>query len=91
MIARYDITTKLSVTGRAEYFDDSNEVLTTPITGVPGFSSYSGSLGLNAKPAENVLFRLEYRGFYSAKAVFERSGSHTQTSNMITSNVAIWF
>jgi hypothetical protein len=91
LITRYDITSKLSVTARAEYFDDINEVLITPLTGVLGFSSYSGSLGLNAKPAENVLFRLEYRGFYSTKDVFERGGRPTQSSNMITSNVTIWF
>lgn len=91
LIARYDITPKLSVTGRAEYFDDSNEVLINPITGVAGFSSYSSSLGLNSKPAENVLFRVEWRGFYSTKDVFERNGSSTQTSNMVTGNVTIWF
>jgi hypothetical protein len=90
-IARYDITQKLSATGRVEYFDDGSEVMITPTTGVLGFSSYSSSLGLNAKPAENVLFRLEWRGFYSHKDLFERSGSPTQTSNMVTSNVTIWF
>jgi hypothetical protein len=91
LITRYDITPKLSVTGRVEYFDDDNEVMITPTTGVLGFSSYSSSLGLNAKPAENVLFRLEWRGFYSNKDLFERSGSPTQTSNMFTGNVTIWF
>lgn len=91
LIARYNITNKLSATARVEYFDDSHEVLINPITGVGGFNSYSGSMGLNAKPAENVLFRLEYRTFYSTHNVFERSGVAVKNSNMITSSVAIWF
>jgi hypothetical protein len=91
LIARYDITKKLSATGRVEYFDDDNEVMIIPTTGVLGFSSYSSSLGLNAKPAENVLFRLEWRGFYSSKDMFERSGAPIQTSSMVTGNVTIWF
>jgi hypothetical protein len=91
LIARYDITKKLSATGRIEYFDDDSEVMIAPTTGVLGFSSYASSLGLNAKPAENVLFRLEWRGFYSSKDMFERSGSPTQTSNMLTGNVTMWF
>ena len=91
LIGRYDLSPKLSVTGRAEYLKDRHEVLINPITGVAGFSCYSGSLGLNAKPAENMLFRVEYRGFYSVKDVFERGGSPTQTSSMLTGNVTVWF
>jgi Putative beta-barrel porin-2, OmpL-like. bbp2 len=91
LIARYDMTPRLSVTARAEYFDDSNEVLTTPITGVIGLSSYSGSLGLNSKPAENMLFRMEYRTFYSTNKVYERGNSPVKNSDLITTSVAIWF
>ena len=91
LIARYNISKKLSATGRVEYFDDDSEVLITPATGVLGFSTYSGSLGLNAKPAENLLFRFEWRGFYSTKYLFERIETPSKTSNMITGNVTIWF
>jgi hypothetical protein len=91
LVARYAFTNKISATVRAEYFEDSNEVLVNPLTGVPGFNSYSGSLGLNAKPAENMLLRLEWRTFYSAKDVFERGGDPVNDSNLITSSVAIWF
>lgn len=91
LIARYDFTKKLSVTARAEYFDDPNEVLIKPISGVNGFNSYTGSLGLNAKPAENVLFRAEYRTFYSTRHVYERSGTAVKNSNLITTSMAIWF
>lgn len=91
LIARYAFTNKISATLRAEYFEDSNEILVNALTGVPGFNSYSSSLGLNAKPAENMLLRLEWRTFYSAQEVFERGGNSVNNSNLITSSVAIWF
>lgn len=91
LIARYNITQKLSATARIEYFDDDDEVQITPTTGVFGFSTYSSSLGLNAKPAENVLFRLEGRSFFSSKDMYERNGSPAKTSGMITGNLTIWF
>lgn len=91
LIARYNLTPKLSTTARVEYFNDPDEVQIMPATGVIGFSSYSSSLGLNAKPAENVLFRMEWRGFYASKNIYERNGSPTQTNQMITGNVTIWF
>jgi hypothetical protein len=91
LIARYNFTNKISATIRAEYFEDASEVLANPITGVLGFNSYSGSLGFNAKPAENMLLRLEWRTFYSTKDVYERGGNAVNNSNLITSSVAIWF
>lgn len=91
LIARYNITDKLSATARVEYFDDDNQVFITPTTGVLGFSSYSSSLGLNAKPAENVLFRLEGRTFYSSKTIFERGGEPAKNNTLVTGNVTIWF
>lgn len=91
VIARYNITEKISATGRVEYFDDPHEVMINPTTGVSGFSSYSTSLGVNAKPAENVLFRLEGRSFFSSKEMFERNSTPTKTMGMITGNVTIWF
>ena len=91
LIGKYAFNDKISATVRAEYFDDSNAVLAKPITNLPGFSSYSSSLGINGKPAENVLLRLEYRTFYSTRDVYERNGVAVNNSNLITSNITIWF
>jgi hypothetical protein len=91
LIGRYNVTTKLSVTGRVEYFDDPDEVHITPITGISGFSSYSSSLGVNYKIAENVLFRTEGRTFFSDKGVYERSDERVRNSSLFTSNITIWF
>jgi hypothetical protein len=90
-IARYNVTEKLSVTGRIEHFNDKRSVQIVPITAVSGFRSSSSSLGLNYKLADNVLLRLEGRTFFSDKEVYSRDGAPAKTSNTITSNVTIWF
>jgi len=90
-IARYNITDKLSVTGRVEHFSDPRSVMIIPVTSVNGFSANSSSLGFNYKLAENMLLRLEGRTFFSEKEVFIRNGSPVKNSNTITSNITIWF
>ena len=91
IIGRYDITEKISVTGRLEYFDDPDQVLITPITTANYFSSYSSSLGINLKIAENILFRAEGRTFFSNNEVYEREGAAVKNSNLLTANVTLWF
>lgn len=90
-IARYNLTDKLSATGRIEHFNDDRSVQIVPITGINGFSSNSSSLGLNYKLADNVLLRLEGRTFFSDKEVYIRDGKPVKNSNTLTSNVTIWF
>lgn len=91
IISRYNITEKLSVTGRLEYFDDPDGVQITPITDGSNFSSYSSSLGFNLKIAENILFRAEGRTFFSSKEVYERDGAAVKNSNLLITNVTLWF
>ncbi len=90
-IARYNLTDKLSVTGRVERFNDAKSVQIVPITGVRGFKTNSASIGLNFKPADNLLLRIEGRTFLSDDKVFVRNGSPVNNSNTITSNITIWF
>jgi len=91
IIGRYNITEKLSVTGRLEYFDDPDQVLITPITTASNFNSYSSSVGLNLRVAENILFRAEGRTFFSNNEVYERDGAPVKNSNLLTANVTLWF
>jgi hypothetical protein len=91
LIARYNLTEKLSVTGRIEHFNDPDEVQIVPITGVNGFRSNGASLGLNYKLAENILLRLEGRTLFSDKDVYMKNEAPTNSSNTLTSNVTIWF
>ena len=91
LIGRYNLSEKLSATGRIEYFDDPGRVQIVPITNVAEFSSYSASLGINYKFADNILLRLEGRTFFSDENVYERNGLPVNNSNTITTNVTIWF
>ena len=91
LIGRYSMTKKLSTSARIEYFDDPNGVQIIPITKIKGFSSYSSSLGLNYKLADNILLRFEGRTFFSDKEVYARDRAAVKNSNSITSNITIWF
>ncbi len=91
LIGRYNITEKTSVTGRVEYFDDPDRVHVSPITQVPNFSSYSSSVGINLKVAENILVRFEGRTFFSADNAYERNGAAVRDSHLLTSNITLWF
>jgi hypothetical protein len=91
IIGRYDLTSQLSVTGRIEYFEDPEGVVAKPLAGAPFFSSFSSSLGVNQKPAENVLLRLEYRTYVSANQVFETDEEPSNRAGVITANITVWF
>lgn len=91
IIGRYELTRQLSVTGRIEYFNDPDAVVVIPVTNSPSFSTYSGSIGLNEKLADNVMLRLEYRTYYSAKKVFAAEGKEINNDNLLTGNITLWF
>lgn len=91
VIGRFNVTEKISITGRVEYFNDADEVQISPITGVSGFSTYSSSLGVNLKLADNILLRAEGRTFQSSKEVYERNGKQVTNSNLLAANVTLWF
>lgn len=90
-IARYNLTEKLSLTGRVEHFSDPRAVMIIPITSVKGFAVNGSSLGLNYAVAANTLLRLEGRTFFSDKELFIRDGAPVKNSATITGNVTIWF
>jgi hypothetical protein len=89
-IARYNLTRKLSATGRIEYFSDPHQVHIIPMNG-SGFNTSSGSIGLNYKLGENVLIRLEGRTFLSNQDVYSRNNEFVNNSTTLTSNITMWF
>jgi hypothetical protein len=90
-IARYNLTEKLSFSGRIEHFSDPRAVMIVPITAVKGFAVNSSTLGVNYAIAGNTLLRLEGRTFFSDKDLFVRDGAPVRNSNTITGNITIWF
>ncbi|HKK78065.1 MAG TPA: outer membrane beta-barrel protein [Phaeodactylibacter sp.] len=60
LIARYAISEKVAIAGRAEYYSDESEVIIP--TGTPnGFQTFGYSVNLDVKVRERVLWRLEGR------------------------------
>lgn len=88
---RYSFNDRLSVTGRVEYFNDPKSAQITPITDVTGFDSGSSSLGLNYKLGDVAIVRFEGRTFFSDKAVYLRGGQPVKNSNLLTTNLTLWF
>lgn len=91
LIARYNITDRLSVSGRLEYFEDEKGVQISSINPAHSFDTYSSSLGINLKIAENLLWRVEGRTFFSEKEVYERKNAFVTNSNLLTINLTVWF
>jgi hypothetical protein len=91
LIGRFNLTEKLSLTGRVEYFDDPDQIQITSVTGANGFSTASSSLGANIKLADNILVRFEGRTFFAAENQYQREGVDVKNSNLLVSNVTIWF
>lgn len=91
-IVQYDLTQRVSLAGRIEYFDDPGKVQIVPLNGISGFQSSSASLGLNFKMADNVLIRLEGRSFFSREDVYLKEGTEpVKSSHLLTSNLTLWF
>ena len=91
LIGRYNFTDKVSLSGRVEYFSDPKSVQITPITNVSGFSTYSTGLCLNLHIASNIMARFEGRTFFSDKEVYAKDSNPSKTSNLLISNLTIWF
>lgn len=90
--ARYKFNTKLSLSGRMEYFSDPNGILTAPSQlQTRAFNVYSGTLGLNYAPIKNVLLRLEGRGYGGQNGIFSNNGRQVNYSAILFSSLCVWF
>ena len=91
LIGRYNFSDKISLSGRVEYFNDPKSVHITSITDGGGFSSYSTGLCLNVHIASNIMARFEGRTFFSDNDVYTKDTAPANTSNLLISNLTIWF
>jgi hypothetical protein len=91
LIGRFTFNKKVSLSGRVEYFSDPQSAMIVPVTPVYGFNTYSSGLCLNLHLASNAIVRFEGRSFFSSKDVFQDSGKASSSSNMLISNLTIWF
>jgi hypothetical protein len=90
LIARVNLTNKLALAGRAEYYVDKNGVIIA--TGTPnGFQTIGYSVNLDYAVSNNCLWRIEARGFNSKDAIFMRNDLPQNTNFGVTTSLAVSF
>ena len=81
---------KLSLVGRAEYYNDKDGVII--MTGTPnGFQTYSYSVNIDYAIAPKALWRLEGRVFESKDQIFTLDDEPDRQNYFVTSSIAISF
>jgi len=89
-IVKYSLTMKLRIAMRGEYYSDENQVIIA--TGTHnGFQTYGYSVNIDYSIAENIMWRVEGRGFTSKDPIFNENNSVTRQNNFVTTSLAILF
>jgi hypothetical protein len=91
VVSKYSLTQSVSATIRIEYFSDPRGVLVVPVFGNDEFKVIGGSVGLNLKFDDNVLFRIEAKRLSSRSQVFNDGGKPSSGSTVVTGSLSTWF
>jgi len=90
LILKYSPTGKISIAARGEYYSDANGVIIA--TGTPnGFQTIGYSLNFDYAIRDNVMWRIEGRGFTSKDDIFVENGSPSNANYFVTTALAISF
>jgi len=90
LIAKYSPTEKISIAARGEYYSDANGVIIS--TGaINGFQTYGYSLNLDYNIVNNVVWRIEGRGFTSKDKIFTLDKQPSTQNYFVTTALAISF
>lgn len=91
VILRYQPSAKVSLAGRAEYYNDENGVIISSET-PDGFKTWGYSANVDYSPHQNILFRLEGKVYDSKDAIFTRNnGTAANNNSAITTAIAVSF
>lgn len=88
---------KFSIYGRAELFDDPNEILTGPVNNanhqLVGINAYGINLGIEYKPMPNAYLRLEgrYLHLLDDETIFYTGSRYINTRQELVSALGFWF
>ncbi|MER3464239.1 MAG: hypothetical protein C4329_07300 [Chitinophagaceae bacterium] len=90
LILKVSPTEKCNIAARGEYYSDANGVIIA--TGTPnGFQTFGYSLNFDYAIQENVLWRIEGRGFTSKDKIFTLDNSPSTQNYFVTTALAISF
>lgn len=91
MTARHVLDERDSITFRGEYYNDRHRA-NVDTNSVNGFQVIGTSVNFDRKLDQNVLWRMELRGFYSKDKIYPQSTSNLSRLNgFFVSSLAFWF
>ena len=90
LILRYQCFNKLAIAVRGEYYNDENGIIIA--TGTPnGFQTIGYSLNIDYLIRDNIIWRIEGRGFSSKDKIFSLNNSASNQNYFVTTSLAIAF
>lgn len=90
LIARYSPTNKINIAVRGEYYSDANGVIIATGT-TNGFKTWGYSLNFDYNIANNLVWRIEGRGFSSKDKIFTLNDKPSNNNLFLTTSLAISF
>lgn len=90
VIAKYDLSDHLSLSGRLEFYSDENGVIISTNTRNE-FQTFGYSMNLDYSITENVLWRLEARSFKSEDMIFSKDNVPTDSNFFLGSSLSLLF
>lgn len=90
IVIKYNVTDKVRLAARVEYYSDENEVIVSTGT-TNGFQTFGYSLNADYSPFENLMVRLEGRVFNSKDQIFILDGQPDQLNYCVTTSLAFSF
>ena len=88
VILQQQLTPKIQIAARGEYYSDKNGVIITTET-ANGFQTKGFSLNFDYHVAANVMFRLEARNLSSTDNLFMKNNHPTDNTTFVTTSLAI--
>lgn len=90
VILKYALGEKCSIAARGEYYSDPNQVIIATGT-TNGFQTLGYSLNLDCAIQDNLIWRIEGRGFSSKDEIFNLDGAASTQNYFITTSLAVSF
>ncbi|WP_346237014.1 porin [Niabella insulamsoli] len=88
--AKYAPVNRISIAARGEYYNDINGVIISTGTS-NGFQTWGYSVNADYLIRENVLWRIEGRGFSSKDNIFLKDGDPINNNIFVTTSLAVSF
>lgn len=90
LIVKYALSEKISIAARGEYYSDANGVIIRTGT-LNGFQTYGYSLNLDYQIMNNVVWRIEGRGFTNKDKIFTLNDNPSSQNYFLTTALALSF